>query len=316
MDHSFFTDPSIFDLIPEPEESGLIPCRGGAVWYRINGREHFCRGKTPLICIHSGPGATHHYLLPLTLLADSRPVILYDQLDCGQSERPGRGENWKTERFVMEIDAIRNRLGLSELALYGHGRGATWAAIYALRQPPGLRALILASPFLSGPLYRREAMRLKEALPAAVRDTLSAHERNGTTESYDYQDAFHFWAERHVCRRQPWPACLQRTVDRFSRDAYAQMWGPSEPTCTGTLAELDLVWRLPDIRTPTWYVCGEHDHMTPEIVSDFADRTPRSRIDVLADASHTPHLEDPRLFMILAGDFLDRATGNGPACAE
>jgi proline-specific peptidase len=312
MDHSFFSDPSVFDLIPDPEESGRIPVRGGAVWFRINGREHFSRGKTPLLCIHSGPGATHHYLLPLTLLATTRPVILYDQLDCGQSEHPGRGENWKTERFVSEIDALRDHLGLSELALFGHGRGATWAATYAVRRPPGLRALILASPFLSGPAFRQDAARLKSQLPAAVRDTLSLHETNGTTESYDYQDAMEFWAQRHLCRRRPWPACLQRSIDLFNKEPFRPMWGASESTCTGSLADFDLTARLADFNVPTWYVCGEHDPMTPDTVSDFARRTPGSRIDVIADASHMVHLEDPRLFQILAGDFLERAT-NGAA---
>ena len=34
--------------IPAPQESGYIPTKGGKIWYRINGKEHFAKGKTPL----------------------------------------------------------------------------------------------------------------------------------------------------------------------------------------------------------------------------------------------------------------------------
>ena len=53
--------------LPEAEESGYIPTPQGRLWYRINGKQHFASGKTPLICLHGGPGASHHYLLPLVM---------------------------------------------------------------------------------------------------------------------------------------------------------------------------------------------------------------------------------------------------------
>lgn len=308
-DNQSMSEPSVFDQLPEPEETGFIPVPGGAVWYRINGRRHFARGKTALLCLHTGPGSSHHYLLPLTMLADNRPVILFDQLDCGLSQHPGRGENWKSERFVNEIDAIRNHLGLSEVALYGHSRGATWAGLYAIRRPPGLRAAILASPFFSGPLFARDALRLLGELPAAVRETLASSEQAGTTHSPQYQQALEFWSDRHLCRRSPWPQCLQRSADLLSEDLYRHMWGPSELKCGGQLSSFDMVPHLGKINVPVWYVCGEHDHMTPDTVTQFARLTPGSQIDVIADAAHMPHLDDPRLFTILAGDFLERATG-------
>ena len=42
----------------------------------------------PLIMVHGGPGGTHDYLVPTAeTLSDKRPVILYDQLGCGKSDR-------------------------------------------------------------------------------------------------------------------------------------------------------------------------------------------------------------------------------------
>ena len=46
------------------------------------------------------------YLLPLTRLSEDRTVVLYDQLDCGESDKPGDPRNWTVDRFVAEVDAL------------------------------------------------------------------------------------------------------------------------------------------------------------------------------------------------------------------
>jgi proline iminopeptidase len=130
----FAADKVAQSSIPDPEESGYIPTPNGRIWYRINGKEHFSAGKTPLVCLHGGPGSSHHYLLPLLDLAKDRPVILYDQLDCGLADRPNVKKNWTVKRFVAEIDILRDALNLSEIALYGNSCGSTWIAPYAAKK--------------------------------------------------------------------------------------------------------------------------------------------------------------------------------------
>ncbi|HYU75049.1 MAG TPA: hypothetical protein VEL31_20470 [Ktedonobacteraceae bacterium] len=68
----------------ENVQEGYIAVPGGLVWYQIVNP-----GKgIPLLTLHGGPGFPHDYLEPLQQLADERPVIFYDQLGCGKSERP------------------------------------------------------------------------------------------------------------------------------------------------------------------------------------------------------------------------------------
>lgn len=87
---------------------GLIPVTGGKVWYRVLGAD---RPGAPLLVLHGGPGAPHDYLEPLAALAGERPVVFYDQLGCGNSERPGDAALWTLERFVAELaQAARERL--------------------------------------------------------------------------------------------------------------------------------------------------------------------------------------------------------------
>ena len=64
---------------------GYVEVPGGRVWYQIAGAG---RPGVPVLCLHGGPGMPHDYLEPLADLAASRPVIFYDQLGCGRSDRP------------------------------------------------------------------------------------------------------------------------------------------------------------------------------------------------------------------------------------
>ena len=79
---------------------GFVAWRAGRTWYRIAGEP----GRTPLLGLHGGPGSTHHYFAPLERLADERPIVLYDQLGCGASERPANVD-WNLGLFLEELDA-------------------------------------------------------------------------------------------------------------------------------------------------------------------------------------------------------------------
>src|SRR6185295_11111472 len=124
---------------------GRIEVPGGRIWYRIVGSGT----KTPLLVLHGGPGMSSAYLSPLAALADERPVIFYDQLGAGRSDRPTDSTLWTVDRFVQEIPRIRQALGLREVHLYGHSWGTILAVEYLLTQPQGVRSVILSSPAIS-----------------------------------------------------------------------------------------------------------------------------------------------------------------------
>jgi pimeloyl-ACP methyl ester carboxylesterase len=186
---------------PDPERAGFVAVRGGQVWYRSNGMRHVVDGKLPLLVIHGGPGFSHHYLLALTALADDRPVIFYDQLDSGNSERPGDPANWTVERFVSEVDDVRAALGLDRLIVLGSSWGGTVAAEYAIGRPAGLVGLVLASPLISTPRWIADNTAYRKALPPDVQKMLDEHEAAGTTDSQEYQDAVMVFYRRHLCGR-------------------------------------------------------------------------------------------------------------------
>ena len=79
----------------------------------------------PALVLHGGPGGNHHNLVAFQTLADERPVIFYDQLRCGKSDRPDNSSLWTAERYFDEVRAVRDGLGLKKYHLIGHLWGTT-----------------------------------------------------------------------------------------------------------------------------------------------------------------------------------------------
>src|SRR5207302_3307616 len=113
-------------------EEGFVDVPGGRVWYVVHGEG----GGLPVLCLHGGPGLPHGYISSLADLADERPVVFYDQLGCGRSERPDDPSLWTVERSVDELAAVRSALGLERLHLFGSSWGGMLAMSYMLDARP------------------------------------------------------------------------------------------------------------------------------------------------------------------------------------
>lgn len=281
---------------------GHISVEGGKVWYRIAGEE---MPGVPLLTLHGGPGYPHEYLEPLEQLADERPVIFYDQLGCGHSERPEDRSLWRIERFVRELAQVRAALGLERMHLYGHSWGTMLAVDYLL-SGAAVAGLILASPALSIPLWMADADRYRAALPGGVQSILAGHEAAGTTRTKAYRDATMVYYKRHLCRMDPWPEPMDRAHEASSGEVYVEMWGPSEFYATGNLRDYDRSGRLPEIAVPTLYTCGRYDEATPESTSVYQRLISGAELAVFEQSAHMPHLEDTASYLAVVREFLHR----------
>ncbi len=157
---------------------GYVDFRGCRTWYRVAG--DLGSGATPLLALHGGPGSTHHYFAPLEQLADRRPVVVYDQLGCGSSDRPDDVE-WSVDVFRAEVAAVRAQLGLGRIHLLGTSWGGMLALEHVLSGAEGVVGLVLSSTLASLDEWAREQKRLRNDLPRDVVAVLDRHEEAGTT---------------------------------------------------------------------------------------------------------------------------------------
>jgi len=279
-----------------------IDTEHGRVWACIYGEQ---TEGVPLLVLHGGPGFLS---MPKEIsdLASARPVIFYDQLGCGRSDRPNDHSLYTVEHYVHELAQVRERLGIERLYLMGISWGAMLAAEYILRgRPEGVRCLILCGPLLSVPLWERDQRKHLSQMPHEAIRVVAAAEASGDFGE-DYQRVMMDYYQRHICRLAPWPDDLMEAFGKLNMDVYLNMWGPSEFTTTGTLKGADLLPRLPEIKQPTLLICGEHDEAAPETVRMYRDRLPRGEMAVMPNASHCHHLEQPALFRSTVIDFMAR----------
>lgn len=299
-----------YACISDPQEEdpgfrqGYIEVTGGKIWYRIEGAN---KPGTPLLVIHGGPGVPHDYLKPLEALADERPVIFYDQLGCGNSNKPGDTSLWNTARFVEELKLLRAALNLSEVHILGQSWGTMLAVEYLLREnPSGVKSLILSAPYLSTPRWIADQQMWITQLPQNVQDTIQKYEALEDYTSEAYLEAMMVFYNKHVCRMDPWPDCLLSSMDKMGVDVYNHMWGPSEFTMTGTLMHADLTSQLNTINVPTLFTCGEFDEATPATTQYYQSQVPGAGIHIFPGASHSHHLESQTEYLQVVRDFLHK----------
>ena len=255
---------------------GVLERPIGRTWYRVTGEG----GRAPLLCLHGGPGSTHNYFARLERLADERPVVLYDQVGCGRSERAQPGD-WSVALFLDELDALRTHLALESVHLLGTSWGGMLALEHALARQDSLVSLILSSTLADAAQWAAEAKRLRDEVP-------------GTDDDFE---------ARHFYRN---PDCLEITRMRAERnkDVYQAMWGPNEWTITGALDGWDVRARLPELKLPALVLRGAHDLSTPAISKTLLEGIPHAREVVFDASSHTPVLEETERYLATVRAFL------------
>ena len=287
---------------------GRAPFRTYETWYRITGT--LSADHPPLVILHGGPGMAHNYLDAFQALAsETRAVIDYDQLGCGQSTHlpSAPAEFWTMALFLDELDNLLSYLKISSYDLLGHSSGGMLACEHAVKQPAGLRRLILASTPTDLPYGVVEVNRLREKLPAAVQQTLLKHEEAQTTSSAEYTKAVRIFNKQHVCR-VPDTAEHEASTAQSLLDptVYLTMWGPSEFHVTGSLKDWSIVDRLHLIEVPTLIYSGVYDEATPATQKAFLQRiTGKVQQVLFEESSHMPHIEEREKTLRLVKEFLD-----------
>ena len=279
---------------------GTIPVPGGNVWFkRVGGGP-----VPPLLAVHGGPGLPHNYISSLERLADEREVIFWDQLGCGNSERPSNVDLWTMERSVAEMDAVIEALGLNRFHIFGNSWGGMLAQQYVLDVTSGAVSLTISNSIASIPRFSEMVARLKTELDPATQSAIDRHEAAGTTYSAEYQAAIRTWNETYLCRQLPWPKELQEAYRGMGAEIFETMFGPSDFRIVGTIRSWDVLDRLREIALPTLVLAGRFDECAPEHMWEMHQRVEGSRFELFESSAHMPFIEEPHRSDQVMRDFL------------
>jgi len=256
----------------------------------------------PLVLLHGGGECALAWRWVLPDLARRFRVIAPDFPGSGGSDRPTTG--YTVAMLGEFVGGFLDALGIQRAAVVGHSLGGLAAMQFALRDPARVSALALVA---SAGLGREIHPLLKSLCLPGLGDWATA------------------WAITPLgqLQRVGW-----RALGSFSRLERApigwfvdQLWLGIYPRILWDQLLLSrvligqegqkevLLDRLPNISVPTLIVWGESDQILPVAhARAAAGRIRHSRLVIVPDCGHMPHIERPEAFLDAVISFLE-----GPA---
>ncbi len=261
-------------------------------------------GGSPVF-YRSSPGSDVLYLHSVPTSSDDW-VGLLEQTGGVAVDLPGFGRSGKggqldysMNAYVDFLERFLRMLELERVAIVGHGWGATFGLLLALRRPEAVRRLALldAVPLLDGFSWPRTVQWWRrpvagELLMGSVGQRLLARMlRTGSASAAAWPD------ERVKAVWEQFDQGTQRAILRLHRSVdvadLAAAGGPA----------------LQRVDVPALVVWGEADPwLAPRFADAYATRLPRARLDRVAGAGHWPWLDQPQLLARLAAFATDEAT--------
>ncbi len=270
---------------PKPtfkENQGFVDVKGGKIWYGIMGSGD----KTPLLCLHGGPGGTSRSFYHLSELSKDRSIIFFDQLGSGRSEYYKDTTLLKVDLFVEQVKAVQNELKLDEFYLVGSSWGTALALEYYTKYPKGIKGIIFNSPYFSTEVWTEDAQKLISELPENIQNAIREAENNNNYNTSSYANANSYFLSKHG-RRNALVKHPYDTIPAYGNSfIYNYMWGPSEFTATGTLKNYDNLSNLKNIKVPTLFTTGEFDEARPETVYQLSQMVKDAKFVEIPDAAH------------------------------
>jgi proline iminopeptidase len=296
---------SYYDMGESGVKSGgikMIPIHNGKykVWTKRVGNNP----NIKVLLLHGGPAATHEYFESFDSFFPQEGIeyYYYDQLGSYYSDQPTDSSLWTIDRFVEEVEEVRNALQLDSTNFYllGNSWGGMLAMEYAFKYQQNLKALLICNMMASCPEYGKYANDvLAKQMDPKVLEEVRAIEASKDFSNPRYMELLMpNYYEKHLCRfpASEWPDPVNRAFKHLNKNVYTIMQGPSEFGISGRVAKWDVKARLPEIKVPTLTVGATHDTMDPEHMKWMVTQVQKGRFLLCPNGSHLSMWDDQQHF--------------------
>ncbi|MCB9082298.1 MAG: proline iminopeptidase-family hydrolase [Lewinellaceae bacterium] len=257
-----------------------------------------------VLLLHGGPAMTHEYMECFESFFPAANIEFYeyDQLGSYYSDQPTDTTLWTIDRFVEEVEQVRQALGLTsdDFYLLGNSWGGILAMEYALKHQDKLKGLIICNMTADFDKYEAYNQKLRSELRPSLLDTLKTYEDKGDYFNPVYSDlVVKEYYTRHLCRlpMDNWPDGVNRSFKHVNGDVYVYMQGPSEFVPGGILKGWSVWDRLGEISVPTLMVGAKYDTMNPEEMKEMSTLVQKGQYLYCPNGSHLAMWDDQEVFM-------------------
>ena len=257
-----------------------------------------------VLLLHGGPAMTHEYLECFESFFPQANIEFYeyDQLGSYYSDQPSDTSLWTIDRFVEEVETVRQKLGLTpdNFYLLGNSWGGLLAMEYALKYQENMKGLIVCNMTADFGKYEAYNAQLRSQLRPTLLDTLKSYEEKEDYFNPEYAEiVMNEYYTKHICRIpiENWPDPWMRSLEHVNPDVYVYMQGPSEFVPGGILKGWSVWDRLPEIEVPTLTVGAKYDTMNPEEMEEMSELVQNGRYLFCPNGSHLAMWDDQEVFM-------------------
>jgi pimeloyl-ACP methyl ester carboxylesterase len=240
---------------------------GGIVHYEVIGR-----GR-PIIFLHGWVGSWRYWVPAMQAASTGFRAYALDMWGFGESAR--NPNLYGIDKQVSLLDHFLQELGMSKVAIVGHGLGALVGLLFAMRYPTVVDRIMAVE------------------LPLEVS---SIHNRLRTAPLQELAD----WLLAKDSAAEP------ARTDGLKADQLALT------TSFASLDLFDLLHRMASLNTPCLLVYGQND---PAIIAPNHEKSVGSlnmHSIIFEQSAHFPMLDDPSGFNRLLTDFLALQSGDSP----
>lgn len=297
--------PTYFSYADSPEAGGvkMIPIKTPVGDFKVWTKRFGSNAKIKVLLLHGGPAMTHEYMecFETFFQREGFEFYEYDQLGSYYSDQPTDSSLWTTERFVEEVEQVRQAIGADSSNFYvlGNSWGGILAMEYALKYQQNLKGLLIANMVASAPEYGKyaEEVLAKQMKPDVLTEVRSIEAKKDFSNPRYMELLLPHYYHEHICRLEEWPDALNRSMKHANMTVYTMMQGPSEFGISGRLANWDIKSRLKEIAVPTLMIGAKHDTMDPKAMEEQSKMVQRGRYLHCPNGSHLAMWDDQQVFM-------------------
>ncbi|MBD2703928.1 proline-specific peptidase family protein [Spirosoma sp. BT702] len=294
-----------FTYTGSPESGGvkLIPIRTPVGEFKVWTKRFGNNPKIKVLLLHGGPAMTHEYMECFETFfgREGFEFYEYDQLGSYYSDQPKDNSLWTTERFVEEVEQVRQALGADSTNFYvlGNSWGGILAMEYALKYQKNMKGMLIANMVASAPEYGKyaEDVLAKQLKPEVLAEVRAIEAKKDFANPRYMELLIPNFYHEHICRLTEWPDALNRSIKHANNEVYTLMQGPSEFGIGGRLAEWDIKNRLHEITVPTLMIGAKHDTMDPKAMEEQSKMVKKGRYLYCPNGSHLSMWDDQQVFM-------------------
>jgi len=248
----------------------------------------------PVVLMHGFPDSTHLYDRLVPHLAGRAPVVRFDFLGWGRSDKPAGYPYTATNQagdLAAVVGALDERLGAGPLVLVAHDASGPPAIDWALAHPGRVQTLVLLNTYY----HWTPALRRPPAIALYSTPVVRAAARDLVRRRPDLDRRLYTWQVGQFIQD---PAVRNRLVPQLYKQflpARPAFWRLNDDLLGAVLARRRRIGDMRRFGPPVRVVFGARDrYLNPRVARNFAALFPHSELHLIDGAGHYVQVDQPR----------------------